>query len=35
MSKYPELVVDLKKLENNISKIKELCIEQGVFIAGV
>ena len=35
MSKYPELVVDLKKLENNIFKIKELCKEQGVFLAGV
>ena len=35
MSKYPELVIDLKKLENNINQIKERCKKQGVEIAGV
>lgn len=35
MNKYPELVIDLKKLENNIKKIKDLCEEQSVFLAGV
>lgn len=35
MGKYPELVVDLKKLENNIKQIKERCALQGVSLAGV
>ena len=35
MSRYPELVVDLKKLENNINQIKKRCEKQGVHLAGV
>lgn len=35
MGKFPELVVDLKKLENNIVQIKNRCNQYGVSIAGV
>ena len=35
MGKFPELIVDLKKLENNIMQIKNRCNDYGVSIAGV
>lgn len=35
MSEYPKLIFDLKKLEDNIKAIKDLCEEQGVAVAGV
>lgn len=35
MGKYPELVINLKKLENNIREIKTRCEEEGVSLAGV
>lgn len=35
MSKYPELSIDLKKLEYNIKYLKDLCLKNGVSIAGV
>lgn len=35
MNEYPQLVVDLKKLRNNVREIKTRCLEQGVEIAGV
>lgn len=35
MSKYPELIVDLNKLQNNIKQIKTRCDEFNVSIAGV
>lgn len=35
MNKYPELVIDLKKLENNIINAKELCSKNNIMIAGV
>ena len=35
MSKYPELVVDLKKLERNIKYIKEKCDEKDIKVAAV
>lgn len=35
MGKYPELVIDLKKLESNIKEIKKRCDEKGISIAGV
>ena len=35
MGKFPELRVDLKKLENNIVQIKNRCNEYGVNLAGV
>ena len=35
MSKYPELTIDLKKLDNNIREIKERCDKTGIKLAGV
>ena len=35
MSKYPELIINLKKLENNIKQIKKRCDRQGIKLAGV
>ncbi len=35
MSKYPKLKVDLKKLDSNINKLKEMCAKQNISIAGV
>ena len=35
MKRYPELVIDLKKLENNIKQIKDLCSKQNIKLAGV
>lgn len=35
MGKYPELIVDLKKLRNNIRQIKNRCLEGNVEIAGI
>ena len=35
MERFPQLVIDLKKLENNINQIKERCSKYNVNIAGV
>ena len=35
MSQYPKLVINLSKLENNISQIKKRCDKQSVLLAGV
>ena len=35
MSKYPELIIDLKKLENNIKEIKNKCDQKNITLAGV
>lgn len=35
MSKYPELIIDLKKLKNNVDEIKKRCDKFNVKIAGV
>ncbi|MEG0728050.1 MAG: alanine/ornithine racemase family PLP-dependent enzyme [Anaerovoracaceae bacterium] len=35
MSEFPKLVVDLKKLENNVKQIKKRCEACGIEIAGV
>ena len=35
MSKYPELIIDLKKLKSNIRQVKNKCMEEGVEIAGI
>lgn len=33
--KYPKLVIDLSKLRNNIEKVRIMCQDKGVEIAGV
>ena len=33
--KYPKLVIDLSKLKNNIEKVRIMCQDKGVEIAGV
>ncbi|MGI6766009.1 MAG: alanine racemase [Lentihominibacter sp.] len=33
--RYPELVVDLSKLKNNIDRVKTICDSEGVEIAGI
>ncbi|MGM9879299.1 MAG: alanine racemase [Bacilli bacterium] len=35
MSKYPELIIDLKKLKSNIRQVKNKCMEEGVEIVGI
>ena len=35
MKRYPELVIDLKKLENNIKQIKDVCSKENIKLAGV
>lgn len=35
MERFPQLIIDLKKLENNINQIKERCSKYNVNIAGV
>ena len=35
MGKYPELIIDLKKLKSNIRQVKNKCMEEGVEIAGI
>ncbi len=33
--RYPELVVDLSKLKNNIDRVKAICDSEGVEVAGI
>ena len=33
--RYPKLIIDLKKLRHNVEKVREMCLDRGIELAGV